>query len=203
MKKKKSLRRLRGRRVHNRELEMKLPASSETVIIGVGNTLLSDDGAGVHAARAIESDPRLPAGVTVLDGGTLGLELTAYASDASRVLLLDAINTGAAPGTIVRMSGRELLATSNGWSVHQLGVADLISALSLLSSIPQEIVVLGIQPESMDWSTELSPRVKAALPQLLDAAIGQLLRWENSKNGAFEVPAGSRSEQRILRAEGI
>jgi hydrogenase maturation protease len=182
---------------------MIFPPSSNTVVIGVGNTLLSDDGAGVHAARALECDARLPQGVTVLDGGTLGLELTAYASDASRVLLLDAINTGAAPGTVVRMTGPELLCTSNGWSVHQLGVADLISALALLSAVPQEIVVFGIQPEGTEWSTELTPAVKAGLPRLVDAAMKQLLDWENSKNDVTEVPAASVARSRISPAEGI
>ena len=60
--------------------------SSETVVVGVGNTILSDDGVGVHAARLLQDDPRVPAGVTILDGGTLGLELMPYVSDASRVL---------------------------------------------------------------------------------------------------------------------
>jgi hydrogenase maturation protease len=65
------------------------------VVVGVGNTILSDDGVGVHAARLLQHDPRVPAGVTILDGGTLGLELLPYVSDASRVLFLDAVNSGA------------------------------------------------------------------------------------------------------------
>lgn len=177
-------------------------SSSQTVVIGVGNTLLSDDGAGVHAARALERDARLPEGVTVLDGGTLGLELTAYASDASRLLLLDAINTGAPPGTVVRMTGPELLGTSNGWSVHQLGVADLISALALLSAAPQEIIVLGIQPESTEWSTELTPAVKAGLPRLVEAAMRQLRDWDSSNGAAAETFADSLERSEGSSAEG-
>lgn len=182
---------------------MNFPPPSNTVVIGVGNTLLSDDGAGVHAARALEGDARLPEGVTVLDGGTLGLELTAYAADASRVLLLDAINTGAAPGTIVRMTGAELLGTSNGWSVHQLGVADLISALALLSTVAQEIVVLGIQPEGTEWSVELTSAVKAGLPRLVDAAMRQLLDWDDSNRAAAELSIDSLERSGISPAEGI
>jgi hydrogenase maturation protease len=137
--------------------------STDTVVIGVGNTILSDDGAGVHAARLLQGDPRVPAGVTILDGGTLGIELVPYASDASRVLFLDAVNSGAAPGTLTRMTGRDLLGTSGGWSVHQLGVADLIAALALVSAGPQDIVVLGVQPAHTDWGTSLSPDVESAL----------------------------------------
>jgi hydrogenase maturation protease len=129
--------------------------SSDTVVVGVGNTILSDDGVGVHAARLLQHDPRVPVGVTILDGGTLGLELMPYVSDASRVLFLDAVNSGTAPGTPIRMTGSELLGTSSGLSVHQLGVADLIAALALISTVPQDIVVLGVQPANTDWSTQL------------------------------------------------
>jgi len=65
---------------------------TDTVVVGIGNTILSDDGVGVHAARRLQDDARLPAGVTVLDGGTLGLELAPFVSDASRLLFLDAVN---------------------------------------------------------------------------------------------------------------
>ena len=137
--------------------------SSGTVVVGVGNTILSDDGVGVHAARLLQDDPRVPAGVTILDGGTLGLELMPYISDASRVLFLDAVNSGKAPGTPIRMTGSELLGTASGLSVHQLGVADLIAALGLVATIPQEIVVLGVQPANTDWGTSLSSEVEEAL----------------------------------------
>jgi hydrogenase maturation protease len=151
------------------------------VVIGVGNTILSDDGAGVHAARLLQGDPRVPAGVTILDGGTLGIELVPYASDASRVLFLDAVNSGAAPGTLTRMTGRDLLGTSGGWSVHQLGVADLIAALALVSAGPQDIVVLGVQPAHTDWGTSLSPDVESALSGLVDKALAQLQLWKESE----------------------
>ena len=154
--------------------------SSDTVVVGVGNTILSDDGAGVHAARLLQGDPRVPAGVTILDGGTLGLELLPYVSDASRVLFLDAVNSGEAPGTRTRMTGKDLLETSGGWSVHQLGVADLIAALALASAGPQDIVVLGVQPANTDWGTSLSPGVEASLTWLVDAAVAQLRQWKES-----------------------
>jgi hydrogenase maturation protease len=67
--------------------------SSDTVVVGVGNTILSDDGAGVQTARLLQGDPRVPAGVTILDGGTLGLEPMPYISDASRVPRADGVFT--------------------------------------------------------------------------------------------------------------
>ena len=172
---------------------------SDTVVIGVGNTILSDEGVGVHAARLLESDPRAPAGVTILDGGTIGLELIPYASDAPRILILDAMNSGKAPGTLARMTGKDLLGTTAGRSVHQLGVADLIAALFLVSSGPQEIVVLGVQPANTDWGTTLSPEVEAALVLLVDAAVAQLNLWKESRDRGLKfqpsaLPPGQRSD---------
>ena len=175
--------------------------SSDTVVIGVGNTILSDEGVGVHAARLLQSDPRVPAGVTILDGGTIGLELIPYASDASRVLLLDAMNSGKAPGTLARMTGKDLLGTTGGWSAHQLGVADLIAALFLMSTSPQDIVVLGVQPANTDWGTSLSPEVEAALVPLVEAAVAQLQLWGESRDAGVKThPSSLPSKQSTGRA---
>ena len=173
--------------------------SSDTVVIGVGNTILSDEGVGVHAARLLQNDPRVPAGVTILDGGTVGLELIPYASSASSVLLLDAMNSGKPPGTLARMTGKDLLGTTAGWSVHQLGVADLIAALFLVSIYPQDIVVLGVQPANTDWGTTLSSEVEAALVPLVDAALAQLNLWKESRSRSLSTnqspaPAGQVSK---------
>jgi hydrogenase maturation protease len=165
--------------------------SSDTVVIGIGNTILSDDGVGVHAARLLQGDPRVPADVTILDGGTIGLELIPYVSEASRVLLLDAVNSDKAPGTLARMSGRDFLGSAGGLSVHQLGVADLIAAMALVSARPQDIVVLGVQPANTDWGTSLSPAVEAALPYLVDAALAQLRLWTKSGDASSAVHSSS------------
>lgn len=156
--------------------------SADTVVLGVGNVIRSDDGVGVHAARVLQADARVPAGVTILDGGTLGLELIPYVSDASRVLVLDAVTFGKPPGTLTRMAGKELLGISGGWTAHQLGVADLIATLALVSTVSQDIVVLGVQPANTDWGTCLSPEIQAALAPLVDAAIAQLELWEKCRN---------------------
>ena len=167
--------------------------SSGTVVVGVGNTILSDDGVGVHAARLLQADSRVPSSVTVLDGGTLGLELLPYISDASRILFLDAVNSGSIPGTRVRMTGKDLLGLSGGWSVHQLGVADLIATLAFASTKPQDIVVLGVQPANTDWGTSVTPSVEAALPQLVEAALAQLRQWEESASDGLPLAKVSAS----------
>jgi hydrogenase maturation protease len=151
--------------------------ASATVVIGVGNTIFSDDGAGVHAARLLQNDPRLPPDVTILDGGTIGLELLPYVADASRVLVLDAMDGGEAPGTLMRLQATDLLRDATSRTAHQLGVVDLITALALVSSYRQEILVLGVQPAFTGWGTMLSAEVKAALEPMVEAALRHLLAW--------------------------
>ena len=151
--------------------------AQKIVVVGVGNIIHSDDGAGVHALEKLQRDPRLPDDVTLIDGGTFGIELLAYLYDCTRLLLLDAVDVGERAGTLVRMGGSELRGLPCGASVHQLGVADLLATLPLVSDIPREIVLLGVQPASTDWGTELSAPVEAALGPLVEAAVEQLFRW--------------------------
>lgn len=153
------------------------PPAQNIVVLGVGNTIHSDDGLGVHALRKLECDPRLPSGVTVIDGGTRGIELLAFLYDCSRLLMLDAVDVGKQPGTMLRLTGDELQGLAGGASVHQLGVADLLTTLPLVSEIDREIVIFGVQPGSIDWGTELSTPVEAAIGPLVEQAIDQVLLW--------------------------
>lgn len=154
-------------------------ACNGTLVLGLGNLLLSDDGLGVHAIRGLERDPRVDAGVTLLDGGTQGLSLMPHLSGFPRLLVIDAIDVGETPGTLVRFEGKALDGLPGKATVHQLGFADLMVAMRLLGESPEEVVVLGVQPMSAEWSTELTPVVQNALPSLLDAVTAQLESWAN------------------------
>jgi hydrogenase maturation protease len=151
-----------------------MPAPATCVVLGLGNTLHSDDGIGAQAIERLRSDPRIPDDVALIEGGTLGLELLTYIWDCSYLLVLDAVDVGEAPGTLIRVSGEELQTLSGKGSVHQLGVADLLVALRVLANRTPEVVLLGVQPASVEWGTELSPAVAAVLPALADAAIAEL-----------------------------
>jgi Ni,Fe-hydrogenase maturation factor len=96
------------------------------------------------------------------------------------------------------MTARDLLDTSSGWSVHQLGVADLIAALALASTRSQDIVVLGVQPANTDWGTSLSPAVEAALTHLVDAALAQLQLWEGSRDASLQTHTSSLRSGQML-----
>lgn len=145
-----------------------------TVVLGMGNLILSDDGVGVQALRALEADPRLPAGAELIDGGTFGSELVGFVGGATRLVILDAVDVGAVPGTLVRLDGDELRAFPAAAGVHELGLAELLSALCLLDEEPEEIILLGVQPAATAPGVNLSPAVAASLPGLVDAALAVL-----------------------------
>jgi hydrogenase maturation protease len=102
-----------------------------------------------------------------------------HLSGFPRLLVIDAVDVGEAPGTLVRFEGRALDGLPGKATVHQLGFADLMVAMKLLGESPEEVVVLGVQPMSTDWGAELTPPVQNALHALLDVVIAQLESWAN------------------------
>jgi hydrogenase maturation protease len=153
---------------------------TETLVLGLGNLVHADDGLGVHAISRLQLDPRFPHDVKLLDGGTQGLGLLHHLSGLRRLLVIDAIDVGEPAGTLLRFEGKALKGLPGKASVHQLGFADLMVALQLLGDSPEEIVVLGVQPESTEWSAELTPAVHRALAPLVECVISQLESWKES-----------------------
>ena len=148
--------------------------SRKTVVLGVGNILHRDDGAGPQVISRLRSDTRVPADVSLVEGGTLGLELLPYVWDCDHLIVVDAIDVGAPPGTLVRMSAEEISRLPGNSSVHQLGVSDLLIALRMLAERQPKVVLLGVQPENTDWSSELSSSVASATGSLVEATVREL-----------------------------
>jgi hydrogenase maturation protease len=148
-----------------------------TLVLGLGNLVHSDDGLGVHAIQTLREDPRVPSDVVLMDGGTQGLNLLPHISAYQRLLVIDALDVGEAPGTMVRLEGKALDNLPGKPSVHQLGFADLMVALELLGELPEEVVLLGVQPLSTEWSAELTAPVRESLGPLSDVVIEQLQLW--------------------------
>jgi hydrogenase maturation protease len=156
---------------------MNQQAQPRTLVLALGNPIRSDDGVGIVALGCLEKDPRVPNAVDLLEGGTKGLELVSYLSGISRLLVLDAVDVGAAAGTIVCMQGTELCSLPGNGNVHDLALADILNALRLLGQEPREIVLLGMQPSTTELGTALSKSVETSLPLLVEAAIAQLSVW--------------------------
>ncbi len=154
------------------------------VVLGLGNVLHADDGAGAQAIKRLREDVRVPKDVALVEGGTLGLELLSYIWDCSHLIVIDAVDVGAVPGTVVRMNGEQLNSLPGSSSVHQLGVSDLIVALRVLARQQPTVVLLGVQPETTDWSTDLSPAVAAAVDALAEAAVHELCTQDQQSPAA-------------------
>ena len=153
-------------------------AESAILVLGIGNVLLSDEGAGVRALECLQDTHLLPDCVQVLDGGTMGLDLLPYIERASSLLILDAVRTGRPPGSLVRLEGSEIPAVlALKLSVHQVGLQELLAASLFRQTLPSRIVLLGIEPTVIDWGLDLSVPVAASLNDLVDAAASELESW--------------------------
>lgn len=138
----------------------------KVLVIGVGNTLRKDDGVGPRVVQELSS--RLPsrAEVDFLDGGTGGVSLLGYLDGYTHLVVIDAFDGGLPPGTICRLDPKDLRPTgTRALSLHQAGVTDLL-LLAGLTGPPPKTVIFGIQAGCLDWGTELSPEVEAALGKL-------------------------------------
>lgn len=148
------------------------------LVLGVGNILLQDEGVGVHVVRRLEEQFRFPEHVDLLDGATAGLELLHHFDGVARLLVVDVVDAGKPPGTIIHLDGEELPAFfSIKISPHQLGLSDLLAVAELTGKRPAETVAIGIQPASLDTGLELSPTVAERLDDIVAAVTAQLASW--------------------------
>jgi hydrogenase maturation protease len=162
--------------------------AASLAVLGIGNLIYSDDGAGLEALRRLENDPRLPAGVRFIDASAGGLEVAARIGCASRLLILDAVDVGAVPGTVVRLTGDQLSGLPAGACVHRLGISDLLSVLRLTERMPEEVILLGVQPASIALGTVLSPAVESGVRRVAAEALAQIAEWAgDQKNAAGPV----------------
>ena len=145
------------------------------LVLGLGNVLCGDDGAGVTAVHRLARTWAMADGVRVVDGGTLGLDLLSLVAASDRVLLVDAVRADAPAGTLVRLAGDEVApAVYERLSSHQIGVADLLAGAALCDRYPDEVVIVGVVPASIDLQLGCTPAVAAALDDLIEAVLDEL-----------------------------
>jgi hydrogenase maturation protease len=149
------------------------------MLIGLGNILMQDEGVGVHAVRAIQEGYEVPAGLEIVDGGTFALDLLPYIEGRERVLFVDAVNFGKEPGFINILENQEIPALfGTKGSLHHLGLMDVLAAAQLLDVAPQEICLIGIQPQSIAVGLELTGVIQDKLELLLTKIIAKLQEWK-------------------------
>lgn len=151
----------------------------KTLVLGVGNTLLGDEGSGIHALNEFETKYSETPGLTCIDGGTLSFTLAVYIEDCDNLIVFDAAELHAPAGTVKTLVGPEMdkFLGAAKRSPHEVGLLDLFDIARLTESLPKNRALIGVQPETMDWSMEPSEKVRAALSSCVWEAGKLLALW--------------------------
>jgi hydrogenase maturation protease len=158
-------------------MTVKTDIRPKILVLGIGNLIMSDDGVGVKVVQRLQREYCFTESVEILDGGTLGLDLLPKLEGIDCLIVVDAVETGEIPGTCVRLTGQELpIALETKVSPHQMGLKDLLSVAELLGHAPREMVLIGVQPSSIEMDTELTPEIEVKVEVLLDNILKELIR---------------------------
>ncbi len=145
-----------------------------TLVLGVGNILLGDEGVGVRVIQAMK-EKKLPGNVELLDGGTASLDLLDSLSNREKVIIVDAVKGGGKPGTLYHFSLCDITAErKNLNSLHQIGLLETLAMAEYLGCAPHHVTIYGIEPKKVDWGLELSPEVAAVVPRVIELLMAEL-----------------------------
>ena len=150
------------------------------LLLGIGNTLLTDEGVGLHVLQALEAGAPLPAEVEMLDGGTLSFTLAGPIQDADALIVVDAARIGQPAGAWQLLLGDQMdafLLGNRKSSVHEVGLTDLRAIAILSDHWPQRRAMLAIEPKNIDWGEQLSPEVAAAVPAVAQTIRDLVQEW--------------------------
>ncbi len=150
----------------------------DTLILGIGNPLLTDDGAGIHTLERLRG-ANLPSGVELLDGGTLSFNLLEHVEAAPRLVVIDAAHLGEPPGTVKVLEDLAMdhWLRSGKRSVHEVGLADVLDMARLTGGLPEPRALVAIEPESLAWGERPTATVTAAIDQAVAETLYLLARW--------------------------
>lgn len=156
-----------------------MDTNERKVVLGLGNTILRDEGLGIHAMQALKAHLGAEAAeIEFVDGGVLGMNLLPLIEECRYLLLLDAINANLSPGTVVEME-RDAIPLYGGvkLSEHQLTFQEVLGLASLRDTLPPYVHLIGIQPQDMEVGLGLTPVVAEELPEVVRRASDRLKMW--------------------------
>ena len=151
---------------------------SDVTVLGVGNVILRDEGFGVRVAEYLDAHYDFPENVQIVDGGTLGIELTQFVTGTKKLLVIDSINGHAAPGTRFAIRDDDVLAHfQDKISAHEVGIQDVLALLEVTGHKIPTVTVLGAQPYNLEAGVELSEEMKKLVPEVAEEALNELKTW--------------------------
>ena len=152
--------------------------TAENTVLGIGNIILSDEGFGVHVVEYLKKNFTFPENVQLIDGGTLGVELTHFITGTQRLLIIDSIDGGTEGGKIFHLRGEEIKKHfAQKISAHEVGIQDVLTMLELSGKKIPHVELIGAQPFSLEAGTELTPQMSKLVPTFADKAIEILRSW--------------------------
>ena len=153
--------------------------AANTLILGIGNTLLADEGTGIHMLNYLDRHHPELRHFTCLDGGTLSFTLASYIEEADNLIVIDAAELDSSPGTVAVFCGQEMdrFAGKTKRSVHEVSLGDLLAIAHLTDTLPDNRALIAVQPHDVDWGECLSNPVKQALPEAAGYIIDLLQSW--------------------------
>lgn len=144
------------------------------LVLGIGNILLRDEGVGVRVIEAMR-EMALPPGVELVDGGTAGADLLDIISDRRKVIVIDAVDAGLEPGTILRLRAEDLASARRPpVSLHEIALAETLAAARIIDSMPDELIIWGIQPKDLRPGDVLSTQVASSVARLIEHILLEL-----------------------------
>ncbi len=158
-----------------------MPVSRNILILGIGNSLLRDEGAGIHAMHRLREQFPGRDDLTFLDGGTLSFTLAGAIEETSHLIVLDAAQLDAAPGHTQVFEGSamdDFLGSNRKCSVHEVSLLDLLAIARLCGHLPPRRALVGIQPAEIDWGEQPSEAVQAALPRICGQVAHLIEAWQ-------------------------
>jgi hydrogenase maturation protease len=166
-----------------------------TLVLGLGNVLWADEGFGVRAVEALNAGYAFADNVRLMDGGTQGIYLLPWVQSADRLLILDAVDYGMAPGTLrlIRDDDVPRYMGVRKVSMHQAGFQEVLASARLTGQLPRHIALVGVQPELLDdYGGSLRPCVRACIPEAIEMALAVLEAWGTpGRRRASPLPDGA------------
>ena len=152
--------------------------TAENTVLGIGNIILSDEGFGVRVVEYLEKNFTFPDNVNLIDGGTLGVELTHFITGTKRLLIIDSINGGCEAWKIFHLRGDDIKAHfAQKISAHEVGIQDVLTMLELSDKKIPHVELIGAQPYSLEAGTELTAQMSKLVPVFADKAVEILYSW--------------------------
>ena len=153
------------------------------LVLGLGNALLKDEGFGVHVAQKL-AQTKLPDYVEVIDGGTSSLDVLLCEQGIGKLIVVDVLKADSEPGSVYRLKvkGDQRKKLEDIFShpqrgtvsLHQIGLMDALAVAEKLNNVPQEIVIIGVEPKEIGWGLELTDVLKEKIPQIVNLVLEEV-----------------------------